>query len=43
MSSQENSTESSQMHDFTPVDFDYPMQIFVNINMNELEKMMQNL
>ena len=43
MTSRENSAESSPMHDFAPVDFDYPMQVPVNINMNELEKMMQNL
>ena len=43
MSSRENSAESSPMHGFALVDFDYPMQVPVNINMNELEKMMQNL
>ncbi|KAM3394366.1 hypothetical protein P3S68_003368 [Capsicum galapagoense] len=43
MSSRENSAESSLMHGFAPVDFDYPMQVSVNINMNELEKMMHNL
>ena len=43
MSSRENLAESSPMHGFTPVDFDYPMQVPVNINMNELEKMMHNL
>ncbi|PHT32089.1 40S ribosomal protein S13 [Capsicum baccatum] len=29
MTSRENSAESSPMHDFAPVDFDYPMQIGV--------------
>ncbi|KAM3328005.1 hypothetical protein P3S68_033467 [Capsicum galapagoense] len=43
MTSRENSGESSLMHGFAPVDFDYPMQVSVNINMNELEKMMHNL
>ncbi|KAM3220510.1 hypothetical protein P3L10_025041 [Capsicum annuum] len=43
MTSRENSAESSPMHGFALVDFDYPMQVPVNINMNELEKMMQNL
>ena len=43
MFSRENSAESSPMHGFTPVDFDYPMQVLVNINMNELKKMMHNL
>ncbi|KAF3651982.1 putative disease resistance protein-like [Capsicum annuum] len=33
MTSRENSAESSPMHDFAPIDFDYPMQIPVNINM----------
>ncbi|KAF3633547.1 putative dihydroflavonol-4-reductase-like [Capsicum annuum] len=43
MTSRENTAESSPMHGFAPVDFDYPMQVPVNINMNELEKMMRNL
>ena len=43
MTSRENSAESSPMHGFAPVDFDYPMQVSININMNELEKMMHNL
>ena len=43
MTSRENSAESSPMHGFAPVDFDYPMQVPININMNELEKMMHNL
>ncbi|KAF3661878.1 putative glucan endo-1,3-beta-glucosidase A-like [Capsicum annuum] len=43
MTSRENLAESSPMHGFSPVDFDYPMQVPVNINMNELEKMMHNL
>ncbi|PHT39776.1 hypothetical protein CQW23_18630 [Capsicum baccatum] len=43
MSSRENSAESSPMHGFAPVDFDYPMQVPININMNGLEKMMHNL
>ena len=43
MTSRENSAESSPMHSFAPVDFDYPMQVSVNINMHELEKMMHNL
>ncbi|KAF3636898.1 1-aminocyclopropane-1-carboxylate oxidase -like protein 1 [Capsicum annuum] len=43
MTSRENSAESSPTHDFAPIDLDYPMQVSVNINMNELEKMMQNL
>ncbi|KAM3322122.1 hypothetical protein P3S67_003273 [Capsicum chacoense] len=43
MTSRENSAESSPMHGFALVDFDYPMQVSVNINMNELEKMMHNL
>ena len=38
MSSWENSAESSPMHDFGLIDFDYPMQVPVNINMTELEK-----
>ncbi|KAM3326725.1 hypothetical protein P3S67_001851 [Capsicum chacoense] len=43
MTSRENSAKSSPMHGFAPVDFDYPMQVPININMNELEKMMHNL
>lgn len=43
MTSRENSAESSPMHDFAPVDFDYPMQVPININTDELEKMMHNL
>ena len=43
MTSRENSAESSPMHGFSPVDFDYSMQVPININMNELEKMMHNL
>ncbi|PHT49035.1 hypothetical protein CQW23_13243 [Capsicum baccatum] len=43
MTSRENSAESNPMHGFAPVDFDYPMQVPININMNELEKMMDNL
>ncbi|KAM3238804.1 hypothetical protein P3L10_013837 [Capsicum annuum] len=43
MSVRENSAELSSMHGFSPIDFDYPMQVVVNINMNELEKMMHNL
>ncbi|KAM3281158.1 hypothetical protein P3S67_028178 [Capsicum chacoense] len=43
MTSRENAAESSPMHGFAPVDFDYPMQVPININMNELEKMMHNL
>ena len=43
MTSRENSAQSSSMHGFVPIDFDCPMTIFVNINMNELEKMMHNL
>ena len=43
MTSRENSSKLSPMHGFASVDFDYPMQVSVNINMNELEKMMHNL
>ena len=43
MSSRENSAESSPMHGFAPIDFDYPMQVLVNINMDELDKMMKTL
>ncbi|KAM3341857.1 zinc finger BED domain-containing protein RICESLEEPER 4-like [Capsicum galapagoense] len=43
MTSRENSAESSPMHGFAPIDFDYPMQVLVNINMDELEKMMHSL
>ncbi|KAM3268052.1 hypothetical protein P3S67_031602 [Capsicum chacoense] len=43
MTSRENSAESSPMYGFAPVDFDYSMQVLVNINMNELGKMMHNL
>ncbi|KAM3322326.1 hypothetical protein P3S67_003477 [Capsicum chacoense] len=43
MTSRENSAESSPMHGFASIDFDYPMQVPININMNELEKMMHNL
>ncbi|PHU21007.1 GDSL esterase/lipase EXL1 [Capsicum chinense] len=41
MTSRENSAESSPMHDFAPVDFDYPMQVPVNINMNDCEGKVQ--
>ena len=43
MTSRENSAQSSPMHGFALVDFDHPMQVPININMNELEKMMHNL
>ncbi|KAM3304724.1 hypothetical protein P3S67_011590 [Capsicum chacoense] len=39
----ENSAESSPMHGFAPIDFDYPMQVPVNINMDELKKMVHSL
>ncbi|PHU16942.1 hypothetical protein BC332_12637 [Capsicum chinense] len=41
MTSGENSAESSPMHGFAPVDFDYPMQVPVNINMNEHHRKMR--
>ncbi|KAM3219944.1 hypothetical protein P3L10_024475 [Capsicum annuum] len=43
MTLQENSAESSPMHGFALIDFDYPIQVPVNINMDELEKMMHSL
>ncbi|KAF3666297.1 hypothetical protein FXO38_09136 [Capsicum annuum] len=36
MSSRENSAKSSPMHDFAPVDFDYPMQLGIQSAMDEI-------
>ena len=43
MTSRENSTQSSPMHGFAPIDFYYPIPVPVNINMDELKTFMQNL
>ena len=43
LTSRENSTQSSTMHGFAPIDFYYPMPVPVNVNMDGLEKMMKAL